>query len=341
MAINKNRTSKCNPQATAGTSKFRTRWRHIAEIDRKIRTDQAPNCNDLMAELEVSRRTILRDIDFMRNDLGAPIEYDYIKNGYVYSEINWSMPNISITEGDLLAIAIAAKAIESFGDSHWSNKLAASFAKLTSCLPKHVCVDPKSLASRYNFGMEGISVIDGDILEMLNKAIRDNRRIKMTYRRLNKNDHKEYLAEPYLLLQRSGAWYLAARDSQTGLVPMFNISRIKKLKLLESHFEYDFSDFDKDKYLREMAWTFHNQDKIRVVIQFTGMAAELVGERIWHPSQKIKQTKNGVLRFEVTVNHLWDIFPWILRWGSSAKVIQPAKLKRLVRDEIQNMAKNY
>ena len=95
-----------------GYSKFRTRWRHVLLIDQKIREGTAPNCGRLAQELEVSRRTILRDIDFMKYDLAAPLEYDPGKRGYVYSEPNWVMPSVRITEGELFALLVAEKALE-------------------------------------------------------------------------------------------------------------------------------------------------------------------------------------------------------------------------------------
>ena len=57
-------------------SKFRVRWRHVLVIDQQVRAGRAPNCRRLAEELEVSRRTVLRDVDFMRYDLSAPIEYE-------------------------------------------------------------------------------------------------------------------------------------------------------------------------------------------------------------------------------------------------------------------------
>lgn len=57
----------------AGYLKFRTRWRHVLLIDQQIRSGQAPNCRRLAQELEVSHRTVLRDIDFRRKMLARAL----------------------------------------------------------------------------------------------------------------------------------------------------------------------------------------------------------------------------------------------------------------------------
>jgi predicted DNA-binding transcriptional regulator YafY len=338
----KSKTVGSTAEVTRGGSKFRTRWRHIALIDQRIRGHSAPNCNDLTAELEVSRRTILRDIDFMRYDLGAPIEYDAKQKGYVYTEPSWSMPNIRLTEGDLLALGIAEKAIEGFGNSPWAATLRTAFEKLAAALPDTVEFNPVDLAVRYDFTMSGIAVVPEGVLETLQRAIRENRQVEMHYARASHGDEKDYLIEPYLLLQREGAWYVAARDmSNSRYVPMFNLSRVQKLKLLDSEFEYILSDFDREKYLSEFGLTYHGKEKYNAVIDLVDPAALYVSERIWHKTQSMRRMRDGRLRFEVTVTHLHDILPWVLRWGSAAKVVKPKALVDLVAAETKAMAKNY
>jgi len=51
-------------------------------LDRQLRQGAYPGAADAAAVFEVSRRTILRDIDYMRLMLGAPIEYDRRRKGY-------------------------------------------------------------------------------------------------------------------------------------------------------------------------------------------------------------------------------------------------------------------
>jgi predicted DNA-binding transcriptional regulator YafY len=291
-------------------------------------------------ELEVSRRTVMRDLAFMRDDLGAPIEYD--GEGFVYSQPHWSMPNIKLTEGDLLAVCIAEKAIAQFGDSPFADTLRNAFEKITAALPDAVEVDSADLAGRYDFTMSGIAILPPGVLSAFQQGITENRQIRMTYLRANHGDEKQYTIEPYLLLQREGAWYAAARDAaRQETVPLFNLSRVKQHELLASEFEYILSDFDADEYLRQMGATYHGTQKRRVVIDFTGPAAFYVAERIWYPTQKTHTMRDGRLRFEVTVPHLWDIIPWILRWGSGATAVSPKELTTLIADEARAMSKKY
>jgi len=67
-------------------------------IDREIASGKYPNTRTLAKVYETSIPTISRDIEFMRNMLSAPIEYDYTHKGYYYTEktfrlLSMTLPN--------------------------------------------------------------------------------------------------------------------------------------------------------------------------------------------------------------------------------------------------------
>lgn len=65
----------------------------IVEFDRLVRGGKYPNRNNFSVDYEVSDRTVARDIEYLRDMLGAPLEFDRDRNGYYYSE-PWNLPTI-------------------------------------------------------------------------------------------------------------------------------------------------------------------------------------------------------------------------------------------------------
>ena len=325
-----------------GGTKFRSRWRHVAVIDQMVRSGQPPTGQQMADRLEVSWRTAMRDIEFMRDDLGAPLVFDRKLNGYVYSEPHWSMPNIRLTEGDLLAVCVAERVLEGFGDTPLAETLQRAFGKITAALPDEIEAKPADLAMRYDFTMSGLAIVPDGVLDTFQQAVRENRQVKMSYYSPGRDEQREYVVEPYLLMQRDGAWYVAARDTaRDGRVPLFNLSRVRKLALLDSEFEYILSDFDRETYLKQMGNVFHGKKTYRVVVDFTGPASFYVAERIWQKEQKLIHRRDGSLRFEARVPHLWDIIPWILRWGRDAKVVGPKELVGEIAAHARDMNQKY
>src|SRR4051794_26796119 len=65
----------------------------------RLQSGRYPNCRKLAEELEVSSKTVQRDLDFMRYRLGLPIAYDQFRFGFFYTEPVTSFPNVEISEG--------------------------------------------------------------------------------------------------------------------------------------------------------------------------------------------------------------------------------------------------
>jgi proteasome accessory factor B len=331
-------SSTCNQD---GYSKFRTRWRHVLLIDQKIRSGQPVNCTTLSAELEVSRRTILRDMDFLKCDLNAPIAFDAAHNRYVYTEPNWNLPNLRLTEGELFALMVAEKALEAYVGTPWAQKLQQIFGRMAASLPDRVEITPQALLPRITFGQDAPAIVDPANLETLSQAIRENKTLQMSYFALNRGEVRTYVIDPYLLRQSRGAWYLAAREHASGRIPLFNLSRIKVIKPTGDVFDYDASDFDPEKYFQGTFSVQESPESYRILIEFSGYAAQLIRERQWHHSQKLKELSKDRLRFELEISSLWDILPWILSWGSEAKVLGPKELVQMVKKQALDMTKQY
>ena len=334
-------TAADKPKRVRSYLKFRTRWRHVLLIDQRIRSGQAPNCRQLAGELEVSRRTVLRDIEFLRDDLAAPLEYDPRKRGYVYTEPNWDMPSVRITEGELFALMVANEALEAYSATPWARKVEQVFERMVGSLPDRVEIAPRELLGRVRFDPGGVSEYDPAVLETLVAATKENRTLQMTYRPLGASDSRQYRIDPYMLRLARGAWYLIGRDRRSGHVPTFNVSRIEHVEPTEATFDYEASGFDAGKYFPGTFGVYESKEHQRCIVEFSGFAALLVRERRWCDSQKLTDLPGGRLRFEAEVAHLDDIWPWVMSWGAEAKVRAPKKLARLVAEQAAGTARLY
>ena len=103
-----------------------------------------PNCATLAREIEVSVKTIQRDIEFMRDQLDLPIEYDESKRGYWYTEKVTGFPSVQITEGELMALLVAGKAMEQYRGTPYERQLKAAFDKITAGLNETITFSPES-----------------------------------------------------------------------------------------------------------------------------------------------------------------------------------------------------
>ena len=82
-------------------------------------------------------------------------------------------------------------------------------------------------------------------------------------------------------------------------------------------------------------------EEYKVRIRFTARVAPYIEEREWHPSQKIKKSKDGGLLLSFTTNHLNEVKDWALSWGPSANVLAPVKLVEKMRAATHKAAAHY
>jgi len=126
-------------------------------IFQKIQTARRPNCSTLGKALEVSPKTVQRDIDFMRYQLELPIEYDRLRHGFYFDGVVGSFPSVKITEAELIALFIARKAVEQYAGTPYQKPLAAAFSKLSSQLENEIAFNWQELDHAVLFRPIGLS----------------------------------------------------------------------------------------------------------------------------------------------------------------------------------------
>ncbi len=70
-------------------------------------------------------------------------------------------------------------------------------------------------------------------------------------------------------------------------------------------------------------------------IRFDKFAAQLVRERVWHPSQQIQELTGDEIEIRITLSSLHEIEPWVLSWGNHVKVLGPGELIKRLREIYQ------
>ena len=114
---------------------------------------------------------------------------------------------------------------------------------------------------------------------------------------------------------------------------MFVLDRIKMLHATDERFTRP-KDFNLDDFMRHSFKVMHDEVyavKVRVCPGW----ARWVGEKIWHESQKITKLLDGGLEITFRVAGLDEIKRWILSLGPEAQILEPSRLKQMVRVALQ------
>jgi len=326
--------------STAGLREYRGRFHEIILVDEAIREGGYPSSPAIALRIERSYKTVLRIIEFLRDSLGAPIEYDATRKGWHYTENNWSLPSVKITEGEVLGVALAQMALQAYKNTPLADYIRRVTEKLQAALPEEVQIDPSRFGSIFRFSFGPVTLFKPEHWELLVAAARQRHTVWMRYHAIWKDEVTEREVDPYLLRCFRGDWYLIGHDHKTGYVPIFDLARIRELRETKKTF-FVRDDFDPDKYLSGTFQVSERSERHKVRIQFFGVAARFVDMKVWHPSQKLTHRKDGSVILEMTVADLDEIASWVLSFGPNAIALTPPTLREQIARSADETSSRY
>ncbi len=305
-----------------------------------LKAKRFPNCQKIAAELEVSAKTIQRDIDFMRYRLGLPIDYHPQEFGFFYTEPVTGFPSIEVSEGEITALLVAQKALAQYKGTPFEGPLHSAFRKLTDGLKDRVSFSWHDLEDAISFRSAGASAADLELFEIVSKGVLRCVELEFEYRTLKSAGYEPRQVRPYHLGCLENQWYLFAEDLERKQLRTFALPRMRNVRLTSRGFRRP-ADFSISEVLSGSFGVHSAGRKRRIRLEFDSFAARLVAERKWHESQRVRENKDGSIILELELGGLEEIERWILSWGKHARVLAPRELATRIRDEASAIVSLY
>jgi predicted DNA-binding transcriptional regulator YafY len=303
----------------------------MLRIHQLLQSGKFPNATTLARELEVSTKSIHRDIEFMRDRLNLPIEYEAMHFGYHYIGEVSSFPTMQITEGELFALVVAEKALQQYRGTSFEKPLLSAIKKMEQALPDTISLNLADIEQTISFRTRAEQILDLKIFDVLAKAAARREQIELAYRKPGQTKPESRIVDPYHLANINGEWYLFAYDHARKDIRTFAPARIKSVKPTGKTFERP-QKFSLEKRLRDSFGVHSGQGEHAVVIRFNPRAADYVREKKWHESQQLRELKNGGVELQLKLSSLMEIERWVLSWGGDAKVLKPRELAEAIKN---------
>lgn len=305
------------------------RLRRILEMIREgARRGALPNCAQFKRELGVSRRTLMRDLDFLRDEENAPVAYDQSAKGYRLTDTTYQLPPIQLTRSEVFSFSIARKLLAHFEGTPLELDLRSVMRKIGESLEGTVSLDVEALTEHFSVLSEDHARVDSGVWQTVAKAINQQACLRLTYQRFD-GVTGAYEVEPYHLAAYHGNWYVLARNVRAGKVETFALSRCRALAGNGEHFQRP-SDFDGRAFLRRGFGITGAPQAWQVRLLFSRQVATYIKERVWHPSQRLRPRRDGRLEVRLETTGHKELVRWILSWMPEVKVLAPAELKARV-----------
>lgn len=311
----------------------------MMRIHAELQADRLPNATILSKRLETSTKTINRDIAFMRDQLGLPIEWDAQSNGYRYTGYVDGFPTMQVSESELFALLVAQKALEPYEGTPFHAPLETALRKLSDGLKDKVFISLDRLDAPVSFKSAGLSKADLETFQIVTRAVTQQEELHFEYKNLGTKRWNKRRVQPWHLCCVENQWYVVCHDLVRNATRTFALVRMRHLCMPGNRFKRP-EDFDIKKHLQDSFGIFAGDTKYKVHVEFDEWAAELIREKEWHPAQELKDLEDGRVELRVELADLFEIERWILSWGCHAKVLTPAKLRKSVRIHAEEILKN-
>jgi predicted DNA-binding transcriptional regulator YafY len=302
----------------------------MLHIHSAVQSGKFPNCSDLAQQLEVSTRSVARDIEFMRDRLNLPLLYHDIRHGFFYDGEVGAFPSLTVSEGELFALVVAEKALQQYRGTSFEKPLLSAFQKISQSLPDTISLNLNSWDDSISFRTSTEQVLNLGIFDTLARATARRERMIIFYRKPGRKTGEARAIDPYHLANINGEWFLFAYDHLRKDIRTFVPARIEKIEKTGETFERD-SSFSIQDELRSSFGVHSGRSKIKVLIRFNDLVADYIREKKWHASQKLRDLTNGGVELELVLSSLVEIERWVLSWGGNAKVIGPRELAANIR----------
>src|SRR5580693_683829 len=312
-------------------------------LERMLRIHQAlqaggfPNASKLAREIEVSSKTIHRDLEFMRDRLDLPVEFDASRNGYFYDGEVSSFPTMQITEGEIFALVVAEKALQQYRGTSFEKPLLSAIKKMEQALPDTISLNLADIEQTISFRTRAEPILNLEIFDALARAVAQRQQLELHYRKPGQPAEKR-LVDAYHLANINGEWYLFAYDHARKDLRTFVPARIQSVKPTGKTFEHA-QKFSLEKRLRDSFGVHSGEGEFEVVIRFNARAADYIREKKWHPSQTLRDLKDGGAELKMKLSSLAEVQRWVLSWGGDAEVLRPRELVESVREAAQAILK--
>lgn len=280
----------------------------------------------LAAQLEVSTRTIYRDIDSL-SIAGIPIYTSQGKNGGISLMEHFTFDKSLFTDKEQNEILFALESLK------------ATDVDVDNILSKLGMIFQKNSTNwlEVDFSRWGYKGVDTDRFNILRQGILDKQVIKLSYiSRSGKVTHRKI--NPIKLIFKQGHWYLQAYCSIAEEFRTFKISRIKELLLTGETFEeitVNLPKIDTSGIKEKIVDDGLTSVKLRFVPQ--------IAHRVYDEFllDDITKEDNGYLSVTTKLPIDFWIYHYLLSFGEDVEIIEPRSLIEEVQNFLNKMQNHY
>ncbi|MBO7163095.1 MAG: WYL domain-containing transcriptional regulator [Treponema sp.] len=339
MSVNQEQQDCKQGKMESNSREDKARQLRLLHIVDMVKQGNYPNTTDFRKKFEVSRSTVMRDIDFLKDRYMVPLDYSKEHNGYFLSDPNYTIPSFLLTEGELFTLHIILPLMEQYKGTPLEPVFESIMKQMLDMLPKDVAVSTSFNADQVHFISNPQPQIDQEIFFKVLEGIQERKTLDFAYRSIKRQEYIQRKFNPYKILCQRGDWYILGYCHRHQEFRVYNMARIQNISVAE-RFEWDES-FDINSHIDPDFGVWAQGKSFTVELLFSQEVHTFILERQWHVGQRCCLQEDGRVLLTFETNQFDEILHWVMSFGHKVLVLNPPELKEAIRREIATMAKMY
>lgn len=299
----------------------------------EVRTSPHRTVPQLIREMGVSKSQFYKDKEILA-EMGFVFGYDRrLKKLVVHQDTTLPIQNLTLSEQ--LALIMALRHLSASGDHTLTYEGFSAAKKIATELPRPFMESVfDDIVLREGFGCKP------RIMEDIQRAIKENWRLMLQYKRPEQDEPSPEEIDPYHLFFRRRALYVEGYSWSEEGIRTYRLNRILQVKFKERGFAiregYDFGRRYKNAFS-----AYGGDTTEHVAVRFDKSVRTFIQESMWHHTQKTTELGGGSILFEVDVYYPREVMWWAFRWREGAEILEPEWLRKEAEQSLREMCKIY
>lgn len=325
----------------------------LYKIEQILHDRRLASFTELQEELEVSRATLKRDLQFLRDRLNAPIIYDREANGYRFDVPDryapkHQLPGLWFNASEIHALLMMQQLLEGVQPGLLGPHIAPLQTRLQSLLGSLNSNDkgrqesnaPAEIARRVRILHAQKRRAELRHFELIASTVLKRRRLKIRHYNRGRNEESEREISPQRLVHYRDNWYLDAWCHLRQDLRSFAVDAIRSAEILDVAAD-EVAESELDRVLAAGYGIFSGSETDWARLKFKPEQARWVMEEQWHPLQRTELQADGSLLLELPYANPTELVMDILRYGPGVEVMAPAPLRKRVEDHLRSALAIY
>ncbi|MBL0143814.1 MAG: YafY family transcriptional regulator [Betaproteobacteria bacterium] len=320
------------------------RLERFYRIDQMIQERTVVPIQSFLDELEISRATFKRDLDYMKDRFNAPIEYDRDNNGYRFSKQTpsgprYELPGLWFNASEVHALLTMQELLRGLDPGILSPHVEPLRARLDA-LRESRDGTAAEISKRIRIVRMAARGMKLEFFELAATATLKRYRLAITFWSRHSDETTERTVSPQRLVFYRGNWYLDAWCHLRDGIRSFALDGIRAAKVLSERAK-NVSEADLDDFLASSYGIFAGRPKGWAKLRFSPTASRWVAYEKWHSKQRGRFEADGGYVLEVPFGDDRELVMDILKYGPECRVEEPPELRTHVADLARKTAALY